>query len=102
MKGATAEPLVRTISPPKMAIIMNTGSNQNFFRTPRNAQNSRRKLIIDVSELVLECLRRRAGRCADDPIALRCRLEFPPHWILASQPHQKADGTDAEVEQDAK
>src|SRR5262249_16055522 len=102
MNGATAEPLVRTISLPKRAMMMNTGSSQNFFRTLRNAQNSLRKLIIDTSELVLECFRRRARRRADDPIALHRRLEFAPHWILASQPHQEADGTDAEVEQDAK
>src|SRR5262252_9431061 len=102
MKGATAEPFVRTISPPKIAIMMNTGSSQNFFRTLRNAQNSRRKLIIDASELILECLRRRARRRANDPIALRRRLEFASHWILASQPHQETEGTDAEVEQNAK
>src|SRR5262249_42967911 len=99
MKGATAEPLVRTISPPKIAIMMNTGSNQNFFRTLRKAQNSRRKLIIDTSELVLECLRRGARRRAGDPVALHRRLEFASHWILASQPHQETDGTNAEVEQ---
>src|SRR5262249_20276327 len=102
MKGATAEPLVRTISPPKMAMMMNTGSSQNFFRTPRNAQNSRRKLIIDASKLVLECFWRRARRCADNPIALGCRLEFTSHWVFTTQPHQEADGTDAEVKQDAK
>src|SRR5262245_7989378 len=102
MKGATAEPLVRTISPPKMAIMMNTGSSQNFFRALRNAQNSLRKLTIHASELVLECFRRRAGRRADDPIALRRRLEFAPHWILAGQPHYETDWTDAEVEQYAK
>src|SRR6516164_3524825 len=102
MKGATAEPLVKTISPPKTAIMMNTGSSQNFFRTLRNAQNSRIKLIMDTSELVLECFGRRARRCASDPIALRRRFEFASHWILANQPHQEADGADAEVEQDAK
>src|SRR6516225_7231857 len=102
MKGATAEPLVRTISPPNIAMMINTGSNQNFFRTLRNAKNSRRKLIINASELVFERFRRRARRRADDPIALRRRLEFASHWILASQPHQEADGADAEIEQDAK
>src|SRR6516162_4921893 len=102
MKGATAEPVVRTISSPKIAMMMNTGNSQNFFRALRKAQNSRRKLIIGVSELVLECLGRGARRCAGDPIALRRRFEFASHWILANQPHQEADGADAEVEQDAK
>src|SRR6516165_2416687 len=98
MKGATAEPFVRTISPPKMVMTMKTGSSQNFLRTRRKAQNSRRKLIIGTSELVLECFRRRTRRRADDPIALRRRLEFAPHRVLTGQPHQEAHGNDAEVE----
>src|SRR6516162_9293505 len=101
MNGATAEPWVRMISPPKMAMMINTGSSQNFFRTLRNAKNSRRKLIIDTSELILERFRRRTRRRSDDPIALRCRLEFASHWVFASQPHQKADWTDADIKQDA-
>ena len=47
MKGATAEPLVRTMSPPKAAMTKKIGSSQNFFRTRMKAQNSRKKLIID-------------------------------------------------------
>src|SRR2546430_17595526 len=102
MKGATAEPLVRTISPPKMAMMMNTRSSQNFFRALRNAQNSLRKLTIDASELVLECFRRRAGRRADDPIALRRRLAFSPHWILSCQPPHESSFTAAYVAHEAK
>src|SRR5512139_1558569 len=91
MKGATAEPLVRTMSPPKIAMTMKTGSSQNFFRTRRKAQNSRKKPAIDPSELILECFRCGAGRLAGDPIAFHRRLEFSPHRVLAREPHQEAD-----------
>src|SRR6266852_7312087 len=100
MNGATAEPLVRTINPPKTAMTMNTGRSQNFLRTRRKAQNSRRKLTIDASELVLECFGCRAGRLADDPIAVRRGLECSPHRVLAGEPHQKSDRGDADIEQD--
>jgi hypothetical protein len=99
MNGAMAEPLVRTISPPKMAIITNTGNSQNFFRILKKAQNSRIKLINDASKLVLECFWRSARGCADNPIALGCRLEFPSHRVFTTQPHQEADGNDAGIEQ---
>ena len=36
MKGATAEPWVKTISPPKITIIKMIGSNQYFFRILKN------------------------------------------------------------------
>src|SRR5215475_1001425 len=50
MNGATAVPLVSTISPPNMAMTMNTGSSQYFLRSSKNAANSRRKEIIAHSE----------------------------------------------------
>jgi hypothetical protein len=101
MNGATAELWVNSISPPKSAMTRKTGSSQNFFRTRRKAQNSRRKPSIRSSELVPECFGCGAGRLAHDPVALRRWLEFPPHRILASEPHQQANGGDAAVEQDA-
>src|SRR5262249_46092027 len=100
MKGATAEPLVRTMSPPKIAMTKKTGSSQNFFRTRRKSQNSRKKLIIDPSELVLERFGRRPRRLADDPIALRRRLKLSPHPILAGKPHYEPDRSDTKVEYD--
>src|SRR5262249_51919 len=100
MNGATAEPLVRTISPPKTAMTMNTGRSQNFLRTLRNAQNSRRKLTIDASELALECFGCRPRRLAHYPIAVRGGLEFLAHRILAGEPHQEADRGDADIVQD--
>ena len=43
MNGAIAEPLVSTIRPPKMTIMMKIGISQYFFRTRRNDQNSLRE-----------------------------------------------------------
>ena len=40
MNGATAEPCVSTISPPKMTIITRIGRSQNFLRARRNCQSS--------------------------------------------------------------
>jgi hypothetical protein len=79
-----------------------TGSSQNFFRTRRKAQNSRKKLVIDPSELVLERFGRGAGRLTDDPIALSRRLELSPHRVLAGKPHQEAHRRNNGVEQNPK
>src|SRR6516164_11097830 len=46
MNGATAVPLVSTMRPPKNASTIKIGSNQNFLRVRRNAQNSRRNETI--------------------------------------------------------
>src|SRR6202023_3304763 len=100
MNGATAELWANSISPPKSAMTRKTGNSQNFLRTRRKAQNSRRKPSIRSSELVPECFGCGAGRFAHDPVALRRWLEFPPR-ILASEPHQQGDGGDAAGEQDA-
>lgn len=43
MKGAIAEPWVRTTRPPNTAIITRIGSSQNFFRTFRKRQSSPKK-----------------------------------------------------------
>jgi hypothetical protein len=70
MKGAIAEPFVSTNKPPKIAIMIKTGSSQNFLRTRKNIQNSRRKDSIDPPlELALhvEC---RGSRITADPIAV--------------------------------
>src|SRR5262249_47636265 len=69
MNGATAVPLVSTMSPPNRAMTMNTGSSQYFLRSSKNAANSRRKEIIGRSELVHEAVGRRARRLSRDPVA---------------------------------
>ena len=42
MNGAIAEPLVSTIRPPKITIMIMIGSSQNFLRSRMNAQSSTR------------------------------------------------------------
>ena len=43
MKGATAEPWLKTIKPPNNTSMTRIGSNQNFFLTFKNCQNSIKK-----------------------------------------------------------
>src|SRR6516165_11760252 len=74
MNGATAVPCVSTISPPNMAMTMNTGSSQYFLRSSKNAANSRRKEVIGRSELVHEAVGRRAWRLSRDPVAFALYL----------------------------
>src|SRR6516162_4457947 len=102
MKGATAEPLVSTISPPKSAMTMKTGSNQYFLRVRRNAQNSARKPVIRPSELVVESLRCRTGWLAGDPVGFGRRLKLPPKRVPTGYSHQHANRCHAHVEQDSK
>src|SRR5690349_21662071 len=88
MKGATTEPLVSTIRPPKMVISTKTGRSQNFFRAIMNAAMSFRNDIIP-SEWLFQRLRGRAPLVAHDPIGLAPR---PPqaHGIDPERPHHQA------------
>ena len=45
MKGATADPWVRTINPPKIIKTIIIGNSQYFFLNFKNSQNSLIKLI---------------------------------------------------------
>jgi hypothetical protein len=56
MNGATAVPFVSTMSPPNMAMTMNTGSSQYFLRSSKNATNSRRKETMRAHKLVHEAV----------------------------------------------
>src|SRR5882672_10821553 len=94
MNGATTEPLVSTISPPKITISTSTGSSQNFFRATMNAAMSLRN-DITTSKRLLERLGRRSGLLARDPIGA-VRLAAHSHRVDAEQPHREAgrdDGT---------
>ena len=46
MKGATAEPWLKTISPPNEISTINIGSNQNFFLIFKKFHNSIKKDIF--------------------------------------------------------
>src|SRR4029079_8705582 len=90
MNGAIAEPLVSTIRPPKITIMIMIRSSQNFLRSRMKAHSS---TIIDPifslsrSELVLHRLRRRPRRGALDPVALGAAVDEQAEEILAVGPH---------------
>src|SRR5262249_28571223 len=100
MNGATAVPLVSTMSPPNMAMTMNTGSSQYFLRSSKNAVNSRRKDTIARSELVHEAVGRRAWRLSRFPVTFALRLEAKPQRVFAAEPHEPADRRDAAIVHD--
>jgi hypothetical protein len=51
MKGATAEPCVKTIRPPRSTIITSIGAIQNFLRTRMKVQSSPMKdILINLSQ----------------------------------------------------
>src|SRR5215510_4881894 len=97
MNGATAVPLVSTMSPPKMAMTTNTGSSQYFLRSSKNAANSRRKDTIARSELLHEAVGRRAWRLSRDPVAFALRLEAKPQRVFSAEPHEPADRRNAAI-----
>src|SRR5215813_8578737 len=97
MNGATAVPLVSTMSPPNMAMTMNTGSSQYFLRSSKNAVNSRRKDTIARSELVHEAVGRRAWSLSRFPVTFALRLEAKPQRVFAAEPHEPADRRDAAI-----
>src|SRR5689334_19698926 len=88
MNGATTEPLVSTIRPPKMVISTSTGRSQNFFRASMNAAMSFKNDIVP-SERLLQRLRGRAAFAARNPIA---RAAWAPqsHGIDAECAHHQA------------
>ena len=49
MKGATAEPWLKTIRTPKSAKTITIGNNQYFFRSAKNCINSLKKLNIKIA-----------------------------------------------------
>ena len=52
MKGAIADPAVRTISTPKVSKITISGNNQNFFLSRRKPQRSLMNSIISFFFLI--------------------------------------------------
>src|ERR1700736_1645090 len=101
MKGAIAEPLVSTTSPPNTTIMIRIGSSQNFFRARINRQSSATKSILrplfehdlcgkpvptfpdHALELIFHRLGRGPRRLPHDPVAVRARLPLQPQQILA-------------------
>src|SRR5262249_39568755 len=97
MNGATAVPLVSTMTPPNKAMTMNTGSSQYFVRSSKNAANSRRKDTIARSELLHQAVGRRTWRPSRFPVTFALRLEAKPQRVFAAEPHEPADRRDAAI-----
>src|SRR5262244_3923518 len=97
MNGATAVPLVNTMSPPNKAMTMNTGSSQYFLRSSKNAANSRRKDTIARSELLHQAVGRRTWRPSRFPVTFALRLEAKSQRVFAAEPHEPADRRDAAI-----
>src|SRR5215470_5002960 len=100
-----AEPLVSTIRPPKITIMIMIGSSQNFLRCLMKSQSSTRIAPIGLgpfqvrSELVLHGLRRRPRRGAVNPVALCVGIAPQPQEVLAKSAHDEADRHDGHEEQ---
>src|SRR5882672_779582 len=99
MNGATALPWVSRMSPPKSAIMIRMGSNQNFFRTRTKAHSSRTKSTLP-SELPPHGVRGRPRRPPGDPVARGRAIEGDLERGLAEEPHEEPDGRDREVEEE--
>src|SRR4051812_23536725 len=99
MKGATAEPLVRTTKPPKITAITTMGSSQNLRRTFMKVQSSLMNSPMTASELVMECARPRTGRSPDDPIARSRGIKAEIEWPFATCAHDKSGWGHHRIEQ---
>src|SRR6476619_2993926 len=89
MKGATADPLASTRSPPSTAIISTIGISQYFLRASRNSPSSRRNDMASPSILLGHGAGRRRSL---DPVRPRRAIERHGDGTLAEKPHQEADG----------
>src|SRR5688572_30386146 len=88
MNGATTEPLVSTIRPPKIVISTSAGTSQNFFRASMNAAISFKNDIIP-SERLFQRLRARAPLAARNPEGLSPRTP-QSHRVDPEQAHHQA------------
>src|SRR5436305_15202683 len=88
MNGATTEPLVKTISPPKMVISTSAGRSQNFFRASMNATMSFRN-DITTSEGLFQRLRGRPAFSTRNPVGVPA-FAPQPHRIDAERAHHQS------------
>src|SRR5262245_62102886 len=127
MKGATALPCVRMISPPNSASITRIGTSQYFFRTRTKAQSSETNDIMTTEPRGSDpgasvgsheanggsCVARgpserpgqgvggRAGRPPLDPVALARPVQPQAEQVLARESHEEPDRRDHPVEHQA-
>src|SRR5690349_16115110 len=98
MNGATALPCVSTMSAPKTASMMRTGSSQYFFRTLRKSHSSRRMEIMGSSELLPHRARGRARWPALDPVGGRGAVDSEPEGVLSQPPQHEGHRRQGAVE----
>src|SRR5688572_21900140 len=90
MKGAMAEPLVSTISPPKVPSRTSSGRSQSFLRARMKAQSSpASESMVRSSELVLQAVRGRPRRLAQDPVGDGLAVTLEAQEILAEGAHHE-------------
>src|SRR5712691_3102043 len=108
MKGATAEPWVKTINAPNRSRMMTIGRSQNFLRSFINAHSSKRNSPIAVSPFQSElschvCARTRA---LHDPIALGAGLIRATYRVFAEeapdQPHRRDEPVEHHAEENSR
>src|SRR5262245_60591977 len=100
MNGATALPLVRTMSPPRSAIMMRMGTSQYFFRTRMKAQSSATKAVMARSELPRHGVGRGPRRAPLDPVGRCAGLAPEPQRVLAETTHEHAHRRHRPVEEE--
>src|SRR5215471_19777341 len=99
MNGATADPCVKMIRPPKNSRNRTIGTSQYFLRIRRNAQNSAINDMavppMGISKLVLHRFRCRCRRLTCDPVGRKIGTEGERQYILATKTHDPRDWGDA-------
>lgn len=84
MKGATADPLENTISPPIRNVTIKTGSKKNFFLIRINFQSSIMILIYRfLLKLIGHALPRISRAIFFNPICLCFRIELSFQGIIS-------------------
>jgi len=86
MKGATAEPWLRTIKPPMETSTTSIGSIQNFLRTRLTGLPA----CTNTLELVFHRTHRVFILVSFQPVGLGIGLQFLSQKILAQQAHDQA------------
>src|SRR5581483_12463197 len=101
--GAIAEPLVSTIRPPKITIMIRIGSSQNFLRSRMKAQSSTRMApigqVLSRLELILHGFGLGPRRRTLDPVALGGGIHLGAQEVLAEGAHHQSDRRDGDEEE---
>ena len=99
MKGATAEPWVKTTSPPKRTSIKMMGSNQYFFRTFKNWKNSTTNDMVS-SKLIAHWARYGSWLRPLNPIGRGFWVQLELQGIFSHGSHNQCNRRDGSQEKD--